>query len=207
MKSFKTFSGIAAPLIRVNIDTDAIIPSREIKTVSKKGLSGGLFAEWRYLSLESRKEDPDFILNQDPFKKASILVTGNNFGCGSSREHAVWALGEWGIRAIIAPSYGSIFYSNCIKNGILPIVMDGRVISSMSEYIKDNPEENRLTVNLIKNEVSYSNEVTETFVIQKQDKEFLINGLDQIEQTLQKNSIISEFETLHKKTNPWLDIS
>ncbi len=102
MKPFETFSGIVAPLIRMNIDTDAIIPSREMKSVSKQGLADGLFSDWRYESVESRKENKDFILNQSPFNKATILLSGRNFGCGSSREHAVWALSEWGIKVIIA---------------------------------------------------------------------------------------------------------
>ena len=123
MEPFKQHTGIAAPLIHLNIDTDAIIPSREIKSVSKKGLENGLFAEWRYLSLNTREENPTFILNQEPYRRASFILTGENFGCGSSREHAVWALYQWGIRAIVAPSFGSIFYSNCIQNGILPVLL------------------------------------------------------------------------------------
>ena len=127
MKPFKNISGIAAPLMRINIDTDTIIPSREMKTVSKKGLASGLFADWRYISTESREENPDFILNQFPYNQAKILLSGSNFGCGSSREHAVWAINEWGIKVIIAPSFGSIFYNNCIKNGVLPINLDEEV--------------------------------------------------------------------------------
>ena len=140
MKPFETFSGIVAPLIRMNIDTDAIIPSREMKSVSKQGLADGLFSDWRYESVESRKENKDFILNQSPFNKATILLSGRNFGCGSSREHAVWALSEWGIKVIIAPSFGSIFYSNCIKNGLLPITLDENKIEikpSMIQLMND----------------------------------------------------------------------
>ena len=118
MEPFEQHTGIAVPLIQLNIDTDAIIPSREIKSVSKKGLEDGLFAEWRYLSLKTRKENPEFILNQEPYRRASFILTGENFGCGSSREHAVWALYQWGVRVIVAPSFGSIFYNNCIQNGI-----------------------------------------------------------------------------------------
>ena len=113
MDKFSTLTAIAAPLLRINVDTDAIIPSREMKRVSKDGLSEGLFAGWRYRTPGSREENPDFILNQEPYRRARILLSGINFGCGSSREHAVWALHEWGIRAIIAPSFGSIFQGNC----------------------------------------------------------------------------------------------
>jgi len=135
MKPFKNISGIAAPLMRINIDTDTIIPSREMKTVSKKGLAGGLFADWRYISTESREENPDFILNQFPYNQAKILLSGSNFGCGSSREHAVWAINEWGIKVIIAPSFGSIFYNNCIKNGVLPINLDEEKIASINNFV------------------------------------------------------------------------
>ena len=115
MEKFQVHQGVAAPLLRINIDTDAIIPSREMKRVSKHGLGDGLFAAWRYTLPGGREPNPDFILNQSPFDQASILLAGTNFGCGSSREHAVWALVEYGIRAIIAPSFGSIFYNNCMN--------------------------------------------------------------------------------------------
>ena len=123
MKPINSITGIAAPLLRNNVDTDAIIPSREIKKISKLGLADGLFAEWRYSSVQNRIPDQNFILNKDPFQKSVILLTGENFGCGSSREHAVWALQEWGIKAIIGKSFGSIFYNNCIRNGLLAICL------------------------------------------------------------------------------------
>ena len=204
MKPFKNISGIAAPLMRINIDTDTIIPSREMKTVSKKGLASGLFADWRYISTESREENPDFILNQFPYNQAKILLSGSNFGCGSSREHAVWAINEWGIKVIIAPSFGSIFYNNCIKNGVLPINLDEEKIASINNFVSIDPVKNKLYINLNNRIINYDKEIIENFPIDQQDQEFLINGLDQIDQTLKKISLINNFEEAHRGQNPWL---
>ena len=204
MKPFKNISGIAAPLMRINIDTDTIIPSREMKTVSKKGLASGLFADWRYISTESREENPDFILNQFPYNQAKILLSGSNFGCGSSREHAVWAINEWGIKVIIAPSFGSIFYNNCIKNGVLPINLDEEKIASINNFVSIDPVKNKLHINLNNRIINYDKETIENFLIDQQDQEFLINGLDQIDQTLKKISLINNFEEAHMEQNPWL---
>jgi len=204
MKPFKNISGIAAPLMRINIDTDTIIPSREMKTVSKKGLASGLFADWRYISTESREENPDFILNQFPYNQAKILLSGSNFGCGSSREHAVWAINEWGIKVIIAPSFGSIFYNNCIKNGVLPINLDEEKIASINNFVSIDPVKNKLHINLNNRIINYDKETIENFPIDEQDQEFLINGLDQIDQTLKKISFINNFEEAHMEQNPWL---
>lgn len=204
MKPFETFSGIVAPLIRMNIDTDAIIPSREMKSVSKKGLADGLFSDWRYESVESRKENKDFILNQSPFNEAAILLSGKNFGCGSSREHAVWALSEWGIKVIIAPSFGSIFYNNCIKNGLLPITLDENTIDLIENFVSIDPLKNQLAVDLTNKVLSFGKKTIEDFPIETKDQESLINGLDQIEQTLEKISLVHDFEKFHKTKNPWL---
>ena len=198
MKPFKNISGIAAPLMRINIDTDTIIPSREMKTVSKKGLASGLFADWRYISTESREENPDFILNQFPYNQAKILLSGSNFGCGSSREHAVWAINDWGIKVIIAPSFGSIFYNNCIKNGVLPINLDEEKIASINNFVSIDPVKNKLHINLNNRIINYDKETIENFPIDEQDQEFLINGLDQIDQTLKKISLINNFEEAHR---------
>ncbi|HIF19488.1 MAG TPA: 3-isopropylmalate dehydratase small subunit [Gammaproteobacteria bacterium] len=204
MKPFNTISGIAAPLMRINIDTDTIIPSREMKTVSKKGLASGLFADWRYISVESREENPDFILNQFPYNQAKILLSGSNFGCGSSREHAVWAIHEWGIKVIIAPSFGSIFYNNCIKNGVLPINLDEEKIASINHFVAIDPMKNKLYIDLNNRIINYDKETIEHFPIDEQDQAFLINGLDQIDQTLNKISLINDFEEAHRGKNPWL---
>jgi 3-isopropylmalate/(R)-2-methylmalate dehydratase small subunit len=144
--SHSAFRGIAAPLMRINVDTDAIIPSREMKRVSKTGLAEGLFANWRYLDPGAREPNPDFILNQAPFDRASILLAGSNFGCGSSREHAVWALGEWGIRAVIAPSFGSIFAANCLNNGLLPVRLDEQAVGAIAAEVMEDPLANQVTV-------------------------------------------------------------
>ena len=142
MKAFITHQGIAAPLLRVNIDTDAIIPSREMRRVSKQGLGEGLFAGWRYLDEDpdQRRPRPDFVLNRSEYANASILLSGDNFGCGSSREHAVWALVEYGFRAVIAPSFGSIFYGNAARNGLLPVRLPGESVAALSESISADPQ-------------------------------------------------------------------
>ena len=124
MKPFTRHASIAAPMMQPNIDTDAIIPSREMKRVSRKGLGEGLFAGWRYISAGTRDENPNFVLNEARYEGCSILVAGPNFGCGSSREHAVWALVDFGVRAVIAPSFGDIFRRNCVRNGVLPALLD-----------------------------------------------------------------------------------
>ena len=175
-----------------------------MKTVSKKGLASGLFADWRYISTESREENPDFILNQFPYNQAKILLSGSNFGCGSSREHAVWAINEWGIKVIIAPSFGSIFYNNCIKNGVLPINLDEEKIASINNFVSIDPVKNKLHINLNNRIINYDKETIENFPIDEQDQEFLINGLDQIDQTLKKISLINNFEEAHRGQNPWL---
>ena len=134
MEKFTTHTGVAAALLRSNIDTDAIIPSREMKTVSKTGLAGGLFAGWRYV--QAREPEPDFVLNRPEQRGSSILLAGLNFGCGSSREHAGWALKEYGIRAIIAPSFGAIFAGNCVRNGLLPVVLKPEEVQALMEEAK-----------------------------------------------------------------------
>ena len=152
MRSFTVHEGVAAPLVRANIDTDAIIPSREMKRVSKEGLGEGLFANWRYSDPAKRIEDPDFILNREGYREATILIAGDNFGCGSSREHAVWALVDYGFRAIIAPSFGSIFYGNCVRNGILPIRIESEVVEQLATDTATRPES--LVVDLPRQTVS-----------------------------------------------------
>ena len=185
--TFVTHKGLAVPLIRDNIDTDQIIPSREIKTVSKTGLAGGLFAGQRYN--KGRIENPDFILNQSQYREATILLSGKNFGCGSSREHAVWALKEYGFRAIIAESFGEIFYNNCVRNGILCVMLSQEQIVALDQ---------RITIDLpaqIINEVSFD--------IPDGDKNMLVNGLDPIALTLQDKREIDAFFKADKTARPW----
>lgn len=185
---FDIHKGIAAPMISDNIDTDQIIPSREMKTVSKTGLAGGLFAGQRYL--KDRTPNPDFVLNKPIYKDASILLAGQNFGCGSSREHAVWALKDYGIRAIIAESFGDIFYSNCIRNGLLPIIMSGETIQNFRRDIHIDLKGQ--TVNDI------------PFDIPDGDKTILVEGLDIILMTLAHAAEIKQFLAKDKVRRPWI---
>ena len=204
MEPFKQHSGIAAPLIHLNIDTDAIIPSREIKSVSKKGLEDGLFAEWRYLSLKTRKENPAFILNQEPYRKASLILTGENFGCGSSREHAAWALYQWGIRVIVAPSFGSIFYNNCIQNGILPVLLETEKIRKLQTFVELNPAVNQLTVDLRDTTIIAGSTIRYSFEIEPSNQQNLLQGLDAIGSTLKMMASIEAFEESDHQTRPWV---
>jgi len=204
MEPFEQHTGIAAPLMQINIDTDAIIPSREMKSVSKKGLEDGLFAEWRYLSLTTRKENPEFILNQDPYRSASLLLTEENFGCGSSREHAAWALYQWGIRVIVAPSFGSIFYNNCIQNGILPVVLGPEKIKELQTFVELNPAVNQLTVDLRATIISAGSNICYPFAIEPSDQQNLLQGLDAIGSTLKMMSSIEAFEENDIHRRPWV---
>lgn len=185
---FNIHIGIAAPLIRDNIDTDQIIPSREMKSVSKTGLSGGMFAGERYIS--GREPNPDFVLNKTEYADATILLTGQNFGCGSSREHAVWALKEYGFRAIIAQSFGEIFYNNCVRNGILPIVLAAELITKLPREV---------TIDLPAQTVAEFK-----FDMPEGDKKMLIDGLDMIAQTLEHEADISAFLDSDKVKRPWI---
>lgn len=177
MQPFIKHTGIAAPLLRDNIDTDQIIPSREMKTVSKTGLKDGLFAGQRYLS--ERRINPDFVLNQVQYRQATILLSGKNFGCGSSREHAVWALKDFGIRAVIAESFGEIFYNNCIRNGILAAQMSEAAINTLGQNV---------TIDLASQHIEGLH-----FDIPAGDKATLIEGLDAIAVTLKHRDEIDAF--------------
>ena len=203
MNPVKIISGVAAPLLRINIDTDAIIPSREIKAVSKKGLSEGLFSEWRYTSMTNRTPNDKFVLNQEPYNRSTILLTGDNFGCGSSREHAVWALQEWGIKAVIGTTFGSIFYENCIRNGLLPIMLSSSDIQKLIDYVEKDPTSNQIMVDLEKLSINFgSSEIV--FDFDKKYQTLLLEGLDEIQQTLKLDNEISSFEEKHLERNPWL---
>jgi 3-isopropylmalate/(R)-2-methylmalate dehydratase small subunit len=185
-------AGIAAPLIRANIDTDAIIPSREIKGVGKTGLAGGLFAGWRYL--EGRTPNPDFVLNQPRYANAPILLGGANFGCGSSREHAVWALHEYGVRAVIAPSFAPIFEGNCVRNGIIPVALDPADIAAW---------EGDVVIDLIAQTVT-AGAITLSFAIDPEARAMLAEGLDAIDLTFKYTSAIDAFLTADRTARPWI---
>ncbi len=204
MEKFIELTAIAAPMREINIDTDVIIPSREMKRVSKQGLGEGLFAGRRYKEPGGREENPDFILNREPYRDAQILLAGANFGCGSSREHAVWALSEWGIRAIIAPSFGAIFYDNCVRNGILPIVLEDERIGEIAAIVAANPAENRITINLEHRKLVAADGRTDSFDISPGDREMLMEGLDAIAVTMKHDDEILAFQARDRIKRPWI---
>ena len=203
MDEFVRHEGIAAPLLRANIDTDAIIPSREMKRVSKHGLGEGLFAGWRYLSQERREPNPDFVLNQPDYRGASILLGGANFGCGSSREHAVWALREYGIRAIVAPGFGTIFAGNCVRNGLLPLVLPGEVIAAIAAWVSAAPGQNRVLIDLQAQQLEAAGQ-TYSFELDAGARGMLLQGLDAIALTQTRGEIIEQFHRRRQKLRPWL---
>lgn len=202
MEPFTTLTAVAAPLMRDNVDTDAIIPSREMRSVSKTGLADGLFAGWRYLVIGERDPDPGFILNDPAMAGAQILVSGDNFGCGSSREHAVWALAEFGFRAVIAPSFNPIFRGNCVANGIVPVVLERPVVEQIAAALAASPGA-RLTVDLIEQQVSDDAGGCWRFEIDAEDRKALRSGLDPIEQTLTMADTIAAFRETDAQERPW----
>lgn len=191
---FTTLTSIAAPLLRDNVDTDAIIPSREMKSTGKTGLAGGLFAGWRYLDAD-RTPNPDFVLNQPDYRDAALLLGGRNFGCGSSREHAVWALAEYGIRCIIAESFAPIFQSNCVRNGIVPVVLPGDVIALLAGQ--------QLRVDLAAQTISSSGGAW-PFDIEGEARAMLLEGLDAIDLTLKHGAAIAAFHAHDRGLRPWV---
>jgi 3-isopropylmalate/(R)-2-methylmalate dehydratase small subunit len=203
LQPFTVHTGVAAPFLQANIDTDAIIPSQEMKLVSKQGLGEGLFAAWRYKLPGSREPNPDFILNQDAYRNTSILLGGSNFGCGSSREHAVWALAEYGIRTIIAPGFGSIFYNNCIGNGVLPVVLPEAAIQALASACETNPQHQQITVDLDKLRVTSPDGSEFEFQIEANARIMLLNGLDTIGATERHAAEIDTFETADRKLRSW----
>lgn len=189
--------GAAAPLIRENVDTDAIIPSREMTKVGKTGLADGLFAGWRYASGSSREPNPDFIFNQPGYAHAPILLGGNNFGCGSSREHAVWALHEYGVRVVIAPSFAPIFHGNCVRNGILPVELDAGQVARIAAA--GGP----VTADLERQEIRAGGEVW-TFEIEPAARQMLLEGLDAIDLTLMQAGAIASWQARDRVARPWI---
>ncbi|MBU0724969.1 MAG: 3-isopropylmalate dehydratase small subunit [Alphaproteobacteria bacterium] len=201
MEKFNTLTGIAAPLPMVNIDTDMIIPKQYLKTIKRTGLGQFLFDEMRRDS--TGKENPDFVLNKEPYTKAQILVAGDNFGCGSSREHAPWALLDFGVRCVIAPDFADIFYNNCFKNGILPIRLPQEIVDLLMDDARLGANA-RITVDLEKQEITRPNGEIIAFEVDSFRKHCLINGLDDIGLTLQKDSKIAGYEEKLKLSQPWL---
>jgi len=206
MKKFKELSSIAIPFMRSNVDTDAIIPSREIKGVSKTGLSDGLFANWRYKNVEKREIDSSFIFNKKRFTNAEILISGVNFGCGSSREHAVWALKEWGIRSILAISFGSIFFGNCVRNGILPITLSEEVIKKFISIAEDDTSLNSFRIDLTTKSIFSPDNMEYNFDLIDSYADMLIEGLDPIGLTLKNKNEIDTFQRDDIQKRPWVYI-
>ena len=204
MKKFSSINSIAMPLDRANIDTDAIIPKQFLKSIKRSGFGPNLFDEWRYLDHGEpgmdnsiRPINPDFVLNNPTYSGAQILLTRRNFGCGSSREHAPWALEDYGFRAIIAHSFADIFYNNCFKNGVLPIVLSSEIVDSLFSYSV------LINIDLEKQIVKIDQNSFE-FEVDPERKRRLINGLDDIGLTLQNENQIRIFETEHFAKYPWL---
>ncbi|WP_264739411.1 3-isopropylmalate dehydratase small subunit [Cytobacillus firmus] len=194
MKSLIRFTGIVAPLDAANVDTDAIIPKQFLKRVERTGFGEFLFYEWRY---ENGREKPDFILNREPYRHAPILLARKNFGCGSSREHAPWAIAEYGIRVILAPSFADIFFNNCFKNGILPVVLPEKDIEVLFQKSNESPGY-QLRVDLENQRIEDSFGYMVEFDIVSYRKDQLLKGLDEIGSTLQSAELIDSFESAHK---------
>ena len=203
MEPFDVHTGIAAPIDRVNIDTDAIIPKQFLRKIERTGFGKHLFHEWRFSDYEGTKENPEFVLNKPAFRKATILLARDNFGCGSSREHAPWALTDYGFRVIVAPSFADIFYNNSVKNGLLLITLKANEVDELFSDVAQNPGES-MTADLEKQTISTHTGKTYSFEINSFSKHCLLNGLDQIGWTQQFNNDIAKYEEKVNKEMPWL---
>ena len=199
MKKFNILKGIPANLPMINVDTDMIIPKQFLKTIKRTGLGKSLFFEIRYD--EDGKKIEKFVLNQEPYNNSSILLVGKNFGCGSSREHAPWALLDFGIRCVISPSFAEIFYNNCFKNGMLPIILDEKKIEELVQYSK---RKKHIEINLVEQEIIFGNKRI-TFEIDPFKKQCLLDGLDDIALSLEQLEKISSFENKLEKNKPWIN--
>ena len=199
MKKFNILKGIPANLPMINVDTDMIIPKQFLKTIKRTGLGKSLFFEMRYD--ENGKENKEFILNKEPYKNSSILLAGKNFGCGSSREHAPWALLDFGIKCVISPSFADIFYNNCFKNGMLPIILNERHIKEIIQY---SERKENIEINLEEQEIKFGNNKIK-FEIEPFRKKCLLEGLDDIALSLKKTEQIDAYENKLKKNKPWMN--
>jgi 3-isopropylmalate/(R)-2-methylmalate dehydratase small subunit len=201
MQKFTVLEGVAAPLAMINVDTDMIIPKQYLKTIKRTGLGKGLFSELRYR--DDGSENPDFVLNKPAYRAAKVLVAGDNFGCGSSREHAPWALMDFGIRCVISTQFGDIFYNNCFKNGVLPV----KVSPADLEKLFDDAERGAnatLTIDLAAQEIRGPDGGVVKFEIDPHSKHCLLNGLDDIGQTMEKVPQIASYEERAKAARPWV---
>jgi 3-isopropylmalate/(R)-2-methylmalate dehydratase small subunit len=203
LEKFTKITGVAAPLMRRNIDTDAIIPGKELTKVEKTGYGDGLFGQWRYTD-GKRTENPDFVLNRPPYRKAIILLADANFGCGSSREAAVWALMGFGIRCVIAPSFGPIFFNNCFKNSLLPIIIKDVLVHELAERVEASGGQAPVTVDLESDEITGPGGRIYRFKVNEFFRGMLIEGLDPIDATLKFEHEIDVFQEKDKLTRPWI---
>ncbi|KQV12985.1 3-isopropylmalate dehydratase [Pseudomonas sp. Root329] len=210
MRAFTQHTGLVAPLDRANVDTDQIIPKQFLKSIKRTGFGPNLFDEWRYLDVgyayqdnSKRPLNKDFVLNAERYQGASVLLARENFGCGSSREHAPWALEEYGFRSIIAPSYADIFYNNSFKNGLLPIILTDAEVDELFQQVEANPGY-ELTVDLQAQTVTRPDGKVYNFELDEFRKHCLVNGLDDIGLTLQDHEAIAAFEAKHRASQPWL---
>ncbi len=210
MQKFEHFTGLVAPLDRANVDTDAIIPKQFLKSIKRTGFGPNLFDEWRYLDHgepgmdnSTRSLNPDFVLNQPRYRGAQILLARENFGCGSSREHAPWALADFGFRVIIAPSYADIFYNNCFKNGLLPIVLAHEIVDRLFKEVEVTPGY-RLRVDLAAQAITTPGDEVLRFDVDGYRKHRLLHGLDDIGLTLQYKTDIERYEARRRQEAPWL---
>ena len=199
MDKFNILKGIPAHLSMINVDTDMIIPKQFLKTIKRTGLGKSLFYEMRYD--ETGNKIQEFVLNQKPYNNSSILLVGKNFGCGSSREHAPWALLDFGIKCVIGPSFADIFYNNCFKNGMLPIVLDEKKIEELIQYSK---RKENIEINLTEQKIKLGNKII-SFEVDAFKKKCLLNGLDDIALSLEKSNKITSYEKNIQKTKPWMN--
>jgi len=199
MEKFNILKSVPANLPMMNVDTDMIIPKQFLKTIKRSGLGKSLFFEMRYD--EQGKKVNNFVLNKEPYNKSSILLAGKNFGCGSSREHAPWALLDFGIKCVISPSFADIFYNNCFKNGMLPVILNEKKIEELIQYSK---RKESIEVNLTKEEILFGNKKIE-FKVDPFKKKCLLNGLDEIAMSLEQSQKISSYENEIKKNKPWIN--
>ncbi|MDO9151690.1 MAG: 3-isopropylmalate dehydratase small subunit [Methylotenera sp.] len=210
MEPFVKLEGLVAPLDRANVDTDAIIPKQFLKSIKRSGFGPNAFDEWRYLDQgepgvdnSKRPINPDFVLNQSRYQGASVLLTRENFGCGSSREHAPWALEDYGFKVIVAPSFADIFFNNCFKNGMLPIVLSADVVDGLFNQVAAT-EGYKLNVDLGAQTITTPTGEVHSFEVDAFRKHCLLNGLDDIGLTMQQQDKIKAFELNHQQTQPWL---
>ena len=203
MAPFDCLTAVAVPLLRDNVDTDAIIPSREMTSVGKTGLADGLFANWRYRDPASRDPNPVFVLNDPAFANAQILLSGENFGCGSSREHAAWALAEFGFRAVVAVSFNPIFRTNCANNGIVPVALGRAAIDAIASSLGDKPSNHPVTIDLENCTVSTASN-TWRFPIDDEARAMLLTGMDAIDRTLTSQDRIHARRLADRRDRPWV---